>query len=158
MVDRRRGKPTSGPPVRPVAEPGNHRFIRWRELVGGKLLTPDPGDGLSLEPAGFAGEQATTVEAEADLAFRVGVGGFEQAFPDLDLNSQFLEQFATEAVGEVFVGVSFAAGKLPEPGEVGVGGALGEEEAAVAEEEAGGDVDPGEGVGGRGRGQRPMLR
>lgn len=59
----------------------------------------------------------------------------------LHLDPQFLPQLPLQAGFEGFVGFTFASGKLPEPAEVCPGRAAGDEEAALVEDQPGGDLD-----------------
>jgi hypothetical protein len=58
-----------------------------------------------------------------------------------DFDAEFLSEFAFEAVFECFARLAFAAGEFPEAGEVRAGRAAGDEEAGIAENEAGGNFD-----------------
>jgi hypothetical protein len=80
-------------------------------------------------------------EAEADGFFGVSVGDFFDLVSDGDFDAEFFAEFADEAVLESFAELDFAAGEFPEAAEVIAGAALGDEELAGAEDEAGGDID-----------------
>jgi hypothetical protein len=60
---------------------------------------------------------------------------------DGHVDTEFFAEFADEAVFEGFVGFDFATGEFPEEAEVIAGAALGDEELASAEDQAGGDID-----------------
>ena len=59
------------------------------------------------------------------------------------LDAQLLAQFARQAGFKGLVRLAFAAGELPQPAQVRVGMALGDEQFAVAEDQGGGDIDDG---------------
>ena len=111
------------------------------KLIGGEVFGGDPGEGVAVEGLGFAGDEGAVEEAEADGFFGIGVGDFFDLGADGDFDAEFFAEFAREAVLESFTGLKFAAGEFPEAAEVIAGAALGDEELAVAEDEAGGDVD-----------------
>ena len=60
---------------------------------------------------------------------------------DRDFDSKFLHQLAVKRLFEGFFGFEFAAGEFPEPAEMPIGRALGDEQLAVAEDQAGRDLD-----------------
>lgn len=111
------------------------------EFVGAESFAGDPGEGVAVDGLGFAGDEGATEEAEADGFFGVGVGDFFDLAANGDLDAEFFAEFANEAMFEDFVGLDFAAGEFPEEAEVIAGAALGDEELAGAENEAGGDID-----------------
>lgn len=111
------------------------------ELVGGEGLGGDPGEGVAVEGLGFSAGEGAVEEAEANGFLGVGVSDFFDLAADGDFDAEFFAEFADEAVLEGFVGLEFAAGKFPESAEVVAGAALGDEELASAENEAGGDID-----------------
>ena len=65
---------------------------------------------------------------------------FLDEFADADFHAEFLAQFPGEALLGGFARLAFAAGKFPQPAEVRVRVALGDEEFAGTEDEAGADL------------------
>ena len=87
--------------------------------------------------------EAADEKFEEDVFFGVGVpDGFEEVY-DVDGDAEFFADFAEEALFKGFGGFAFAAGEFPEAAEVGAGLAPGEEDAAAAKNEGGGDFHDG---------------
>ena len=107
-------------------------------------------------------QPAAQEKFEADGFFGIFVGDGLEKFADLDFDAEFLQQFALQAIFIGFTGMAFAAGKFPQAAQMRLRAALGDQEQAVAENQAGGDID---GVWMRTHGgalspvmlQRPML-
>ncbi len=59
----------------------------------------------------------------------------------LHFNAQFLLEFALERLLEGFAGFEFAARKFPQPAQVRLRVALGNEEFALVEYQSGGNID-----------------
>ena len=104
-------------------------------------MARDPGEGVAVDGLGFARQEIAVEEAEADGFFGIGVGDFFELRADGDFDGEFFAEFADEAVFEGFVGFDFAAGEFPKEAQVIAGAALGDEEFAGPEDEAGGDID-----------------
>lgn len=66
--------------------------------------------------------------------------GIEKS-PDRDFHPQFLPQLADETFLKSFSRLTFAAGEFPQTAQVRIGVALGDEELAGPEDEAGADFD-----------------
>jgi hypothetical protein len=94
-----------------------------------------------MDGLGFARDKIAVEEAEADGFFGIGVGDFFELFSDGDFDGEFFAEFADEAVLEGFVGLDFTAREFPQKAEVIARAALGDEQLAGAEDEAGGDID-----------------
>ena len=62
---------------------------------------------------------------------------------DGDLDPQFLVQFADEALLKALVWLTLAAREFPQATQMGIGETLGNQELAIAEDEACGHVDDG---------------
>jgi hypothetical protein len=73
---------------------------------------------LAKNGPGFVAEPAAVEELEADGAFGVRMNEVVEQGDDLDLDAQFFEEFAVEALLEGLAGFAFAARKFPEAGEV----------------------------------------
>ena len=111
------------------------------EFVGGESFAGDPGEGVTMDGLGFAGDKIAVEEAEADSFFGIGVGDFFDLFSDGDFDGEFFAEFADEAVLEGLVGLNLTAGEFPEEAEVIVRAALGDKEFAGAEDQAGGNIN-----------------
>jgi hypothetical protein len=81
------------------------------------------------------------IELQVDGLLRVGMSQALDQLPHRHFDAQFLMQFAGQASFERLVGLPFAAGELPEPAQVNIGMALGDEEFPLAEDQGGGNVN-----------------
>ncbi len=88
---------------------------------------------------GAAGREPADEGMHRDHDVAVVVFKDGQRADDFDLDAEFLAEFAGEGGGGRFVRLDFSAGKFPLEGEVLVRGALGDEHAARAVLEDGGD-------------------
>ena len=59
----------------------------------------------------------------------------------MNFDSQFFAQFPGQAGFKGFVGLALATGEFPQSAQVRIGVALGDQQLAVSENQAGGDVD-----------------
>ena len=59
----------------------------------------------------------------------------------LHFDAQFFTEFAVEALLKTFAGFAFAAGKFPQAAEVRASGTAGDQQAPIAENQAGGNFD-----------------
>ena len=82
----------------------------------------------------------------------IGVSQAVQAGADLDFDSQFLAEFANQALRKRLIPFAFASRKLPQTAQVRLRRALGDEQFAVSEDQAGGNLDGRTGRGGIPRG------
>ena len=89
----------------------------------------------------LAVQQAADKKFQVDGFLRIGVGDGLKEFADGDFHAEFLADFADEALLEGFARLAFAAGKFPQPAEMRLGVAPGDEQFAVAENEGGGNFD-----------------
>ena len=70
------------------------------------------------------------------------LNGFKQA-ANQHGHSEFLLQFPNQTLLEALARFAFAAGKFPQPAQVGIGVALGDKKLAGAKEKTGADLDDG---------------
>ena len=82
---------------------------------------------------------------ELDGPLRIGVARHQQPLADDAPHRELLEHLAEEAILRRFVRLALAAGKLPRPRQVRAFQTAGQQEAAVALDDGGGDDDrPGD--------------
>lgn len=126
---------------------GHGRKIRGGEVERGELLGEHPAKRGVFKRARCRARrsEAANEGKHFDDDGRVSVQKGRERTDDLRVASEFLVEFAEECVGGRLTGLDLAAGKFPLEGEVFVGRALGDEEAAggVLDESAG----DGEGFG-----------
>ena len=74
-------------------------------------------------------------------ALWVGVNNVLENLADGNFHSQFLPQFAHEALFKCLTRLAFTAGKFPHPAQMRIRVASGDQEFAIAENETGSDFD-----------------
>lgn len=111
-----------------------------------------PGEVSAFDGRGFAGGDLAEMEAEADGLLRVGVGDLLIEGPDRSLEAEFLLQFPAKGQFPRFALLELAAGELPHAGKMGTGRTLGDQQSAIPEDQAGGDIDDGRRAHGQGVG------
>src|SRR5690606_23734846 len=125
-----------------LAQHADHRQVRRGHRVAQQAVRFDPGHGLALAAARRALPARDPEHLQPQPLARVVLGHLDQAFADLDLDSQFLLQLARQRGLRALARLPLAAGKFPEPRQVAVLAALGEQDAAAdVGDDAGHDVD-----------------
>ena len=81
--------------------------------------------------------------------FRVGVGQALNQRTDFNFDAEFLPKFTDQAVLKGFSRFTLTPWEFPEPTEVGIRVALGDEEGSLPENKPRGDVNDSHGVGKR---------
>jgi hypothetical protein len=123
---------------------GDDRAVGRRHVVLGQLVRRHPGQGLALVAAGGAAPGADVAHVQAQALVRVGLRDADHGVAQLDVDAEFLVQFAREGGFGRFVGFALAAGEFPEAGEVAALGAAGEQDAAArVGDDPGDDFDDG---------------
>ncbi len=113
------------------------------EGVVAQFSGADPFEGGAAERLRFVSPPAAAEESQMDRLFRVCVGQALEQWADASPRCPVPPQFARQACLEGLVGLAFAAGELPQPAQMGLGGPLGDQQLAVAEDQGGGDVNDG---------------
>ena len=92
---------------------------------------------------GFSGQPTAVEEPEVNGFFGVMMNETFDRSEDVDLDIQFFEQLAMEALFKCFMRLPFSAWKFPEPAQVRLWVALSDEQLTVAEHHACRDVNNG---------------
>lgn len=138
---RRLGTGVIGPEFLVLAQAVEEAGVGGGKGILRQFGAGDPGqrgaaDGLRLV-AGPAAEK----ELEADGFLGIGMDHALKGRAHRDFDAQFLHQLAAQAVLERLVGMAFAAGEFPEPGQVRIGAPLCDQEPAIAEDQSRRDLD-----------------
>ncbi len=114
----------------------------------------DPLERRAAEQPRFAAFQPADKKLQVNGFLRVGVGDGFKKFADGDLHAEFLADFARQALLEGFARFALATGEFPQPAEMGIGVAPGDEQFAAAKNQGGGNFRDAFGIGCRGSGVR----
>jgi hypothetical protein len=115
--------------------------VSGREMELREFVARYPAHRRTVNRLRLVRQPAATVKAQMDGLLGIGVrDGFDE-FKHLNLATKFLAQFAAEALLEGFARFTFATRKFPEPAEVRIRVALGDEQFAVSEDQAGSHFD-----------------
>jgi hypothetical protein len=96
---------------------------------------------MAAERSWFNRSARTEEEPEVDRLFRVNMSERVKQLAWLNFDAQFFKQFAAKAVLKALLAFPFPAGKLPQAAQVIAREALGYQQLAIAENEAGCDLD-----------------
>ena len=80
-----------------LLKPRQEPRVGCGEFVLTKLIGRNPGKGLAMDRSWFVLPPLATIKSKAHRAFRIIVRQFLYERADLNLNAQFLAQFALEA-------------------------------------------------------------
>lgn len=125
----------------------HQRQVGRRKRVGADLDRGNPPIGLAFERAGFTGQDGTSVKTEPDMAPSVVVLGGEDLFVNRDGQPKFFHDLSFQASLEALTGLPLAAGKLPQPAQMGIGRTLGDEDLPIPDDKAGRYLDGRRGFG-----------
>jgi hypothetical protein len=122
------------------------QFLQEADIGGGKFvpvqfLPCDPFQGFAIYRSGFVALATAKEKLQVDGPFRVMVGERFHQIADFRLDSQFLCQFANQALLEGLVRLAFSAGEFPQASQVRTRLPLGDEELASAEDQTGRHLD-----------------
>src|SRR5262245_22417063 len=118
----------------------NEGVVGGGEVVGGEVFGGDPPELLAGEGGGISCDVLAEEGVQADSCCGVFEFYFGKGFEVGYFDSQFFAEFAGEGLGEGFVGFLLAAGEFPIAGQRAVGTALADQDLALAENDADGDV------------------
>ena len=135
----------SGFNSRPKLFRSSEQFEQLR-IGSGKFVTLqlfclNPAKCRATERLRFVRHPATTKEIQENGFFRIGMRYGLNQFKNFNFDSQFLTQFADQALFERFIRFAFATGKFPKPAEMRIRVALGDEKFAVAKNQASGNFN-----------------
>ncbi len=124
-----------------VFQLGNQLEVGGGKGVGIQASLVNPFHRRAIERLRLARQQAAEEKLQVNGFFRVGMGDLGEEFADGNVHSQFLADFPDEALLEGFTRLTLAAGEFPATAQMRRGVALGDQEAAVAKNKRGADLD-----------------
>jgi hypothetical protein len=135
-------------------EPLEQTGVRRGKLECAQLSGADPHELLAAERPRFTLHEAAAQELEPNPAGGIVVRYALDHLANLDLDPEFLAQLAAQTLGEGLSRLPLPTRELPQATEVISWAPARQQEAALAEDQAGGDVDGFERVAARFRAAR----
>jgi hypothetical protein len=115
--------------------------IRGRKFVLLELSGLDPRHGAAMNRSRFSAENRASEKFQVHRFFGVVMGDGVDEVADLDLEAEFLVQFAAKTFLETLARISFAAGKFPKAAQVRLRQSLGDEEFSLPKNQTGGNFN-----------------
>ena len=119
-----------------AAQLGKEAMVGGGEGVFGEAGGGYPGQFVAQNRLGFVFEPEAMEEFDSDGTVRVIMGNVGDQVPCPDFDAQLFAKLTPEALAEGFPMLAFPSRKFPKPTEVGRGRTAGDEEFAVAKNQA----------------------